>query len=435
MEPEVLARFERGDARFEERGRVIRHLMSGCESCSDRLRPSATAPRQPEAGPSMSRILSQLAETRIRLDAERTAAEEAWKELQKHPAPRQWTLLRNSTRFDSLAFADRLLDSGFAVVLDDPHRTLELSQMALLVAERLDSSRYSRGAIDDLQGRSWSRIANAQRATSDLAAAEASLAKAGAKLQTGSGEPLAEAEFWYFTSALRRAQRRLDEALVAIRRSRRIYRMLRDRHLEGRSLLSQAIVHDLQGDLEKCIDCTRRALAQIDAERDPKLAFAGRHSFAWYLMCAGAADEALDQLEQLRPTYLANGDRMLLFRMHWLEGRIRRLRREPAESEASLRRALDGFSASGIPYEAASVGLDLAVLLAECGRTQELKPLAAELVAVFQGLGVAREACAALIVFETAARAEAVTLGFLAQLNDYLGRVRSQPGLVFTPTA
>ena len=70
---------------------------------------------------------------------------------------------------------------------------------------------------------------------------------------------------------------------------------------------------------------------------------------------------------------------------------------------------------------------------AEAGRTHELKALAAELVEVFQKLGVAREACAALLMFEAAARAEAVTLAFLAQLNDYLGRVRSQPGLVFSP--
>ena len=126
---------------------------------------------------------------------------------------------------------------------------------------------------------------------------------------------------------------------------------------------------------------------------------------------------------------------MLLFRMHWLEGRIRRLRREPAAAEASLRRALEGFVSAEIPYEAATVGLDLAILFAECGRTQELKPLAAELVEVFQRLGVAREACAALIVFESAARAEAVTLGLLTQLHDYLGRVRSQPGLVFSPSS
>ena len=56
----------------------------------------------------------------------------------------------------------------------------------------------------------------------------------------GSGEPLEEAEHLYFTASVYRAERRLDEALRAILRSRRIYRMVGDRHLEGRALMCEA---------------------------------------------------------------------------------------------------------------------------------------------------------------------------------------------------
>jgi len=187
----LLGRFERGEAAPVERGLVLRHLLKGCASCSDRLRPVATAPKPAEIDSSLSRILSRVTETEVRLENERASADEAWKELCKHPAPRQWTLLKNSSRFDSLAFADRLLEAGFATIMDDPHRALELSQMALLVAERLDARQYSRGALEDLQGRAWARIGNAQRATSDLNAAETSLARAAARLESGTGEPLA----------------------------------------------------------------------------------------------------------------------------------------------------------------------------------------------------------------------------------------------------
>ena len=433
FDPAALARFERGDAPPDERRDVLTHLLAGCASCSTRLRPDRSAAKPADPGASMNRLLSRVAEFEHRLDAERSTADELWKEFQKHPSPRQWTLLKNSTRFDSLAFADRLLDAGFDAIYDDPHRALDLNRMALLVAERLDASQYGRGAGSDLKGRVWARIANAHRATSDLAAAESALATASDLLQAGSGEPLAEAEFLYFTASLRRAQRRLEEAKVAVRQSRRIYRLVRDPHLEGRSLLCQAAIHELEGDIARCLDCSRKALNQIDGGRDPKLAFAARHNFIWNLMCAGAVDEAQRELDYVRPLYRERGDRMFLLRLYWLEGRIHRLRNQPAAAEASFRRALDGFVEVEIPYEAATVGLDLAVLLAESGRVQELKPLAVELVAVFQNLGVAREACAALLMFESAARAEAVTLGFLSQLSEYLGRARSQPGLVFSP--
>jgi len=433
LEGDVLSRFERGEAPPSERSRVLTHLLSGCGSCSDRLRPAASVRKFADPAPSIHRILSRVAEIELRLDAENATADELWRDFQKHPSPRQWTLLNNSARFNSLAFAERLLEAGLDAIYDDPHRALELNQMALVVAVRLDAHQYGRGAAEDLRGRIWARIANSHRASSNLPAADSALATAAELLQAGSGEPLAEAELWYFTASIRRAQRRLDEAMVAIRRSRRIYRLLRDQHLEGRSLLNQAMIHEIQGDLDSAVVCTRKALAQIDPKRDPKLCFAARHAFVWNLMCAGAAEEAQRELDALKPTYLENGDRMVILRMHWLEGRIRRLRGDRATAEASLRQALDGFISAEIPYEAATVALDLSVLFAESGRTHELKPLAAELVEVFQRLGVAREACAALLMFEAAARAEAVTLGFLSQLNDYLGRVRSQPGLVFSP--
>ena len=81
------------------------------------------------------------------------------------------------------------------------------------------------------------------------------------------------------------------------------------------------------------------------------------------------------------------------------------------------------------------MALDLAVLLAEQGRIRELKLLAAELVTVFRSLGVAREAFAALTIFERFAQAEAVTLSLLARLSHYFARVRSQPDLRFDPNS
>ena len=148
-------------------------------------------------------------------------------------------------------------------------------------------------------------------------------------------------------------------------------------------------------------------------------------------MSAGRGDEALRELEFMRPLYFETGDRMNILRLKWMEGRIYRLQGEALAAESSLREAHAGFVDAKIPYEAATVALDLAVFLAEKGRIHELKHLAADLVAVFRRLGVAREACAALMIFESVAQAEAVTVSLITRLSDYLQRVRAHPELRF----
>ena len=381
----------------------------------------------------MSRILANVANFERRLNAERAKAAEQWEGFTRHPPQRQWTILKNSARFNTWPFCEKLLQAGWDALYDDPHRALEWNRMALLIADRIPAGAYGRRSEFDFRGRAWDRIANSLRATSDLAGAETALVTAERLLEEGSGEPLGEAEHLYFKASLRRAQRRFQEALTAIRKSRRIYRTIQDPHLEGRSLLCHAAIHDISGEPLKACELARQAVAQIDPQRDPRLALAARHNVIWYLMSAGLADEARLELEELRPLYFENGDRMNLLRLKWMEGRIFRLRGDLAGAESRMRVAQAGFVEAEIPYEAAMVALDIAVLLAENGRTHEIKSLASELVTVFRRLGVAREACAALMVFEGAAKAEIVTLTLLSKLGDYLERLRAQPDLRFEP--
>lgn len=434
LDSALLARFADGETSSAERRKVLKHLLSGCESCR-----AAVAPRirlLPENRPSefsISRVLANVADIERQMNQERTLAAEQFRDFLRHPAARQWTLLRNSARYDSWSFCELVLDAGFEEIFDDPHRSLDLCQMGVAIAERLPAKAYGERSLADLRARAWGRTANSLRATSDLAAAEQALATAARYLKMGSGEPLEEAEHLYFTASLRRAERRLDEALRAVHRSRRIYRMVGDRHLEGRTLMCEGTIHDLRGNLAESVACCRLARQQVDPARNRRLAIAAHHNLVWQLMCAGLAEEAMAELESLRPKYHEFEDRMLLLKLRWMEARLAKDLGRPLESEQAFREAHDGFVEARIPYEAASVALDLAVLLAEQGRGRELKLLAAELIAVFRHLGVAREAFAALTILERSAQADAVTVGLLAQLSRYFAQARLQPELRFDP--
>ncbi len=436
FDDELLARFADGETSPAERRRVLKHLVSGCPTCRATLAPKIRliGDNRPSDF-SISRVLANVAEVEHQMNQERALATEQFREFLRHPPARQWTLLRNSSRYDSWSFCELVLDAGVEVIFDDPHRALDLCRMGVAISERLAAASYGERLVEDMQARAWGRTANALRATSDLAGAEQALAVAAKHLKKGSGEPLEEAEHLYYTASLLRAQRRLDEALRTIHRSRRIYRMIGDRHLEGRAIMCESTIQDLRGNVEQSIALCRQAMAQIDATRNRRLAFAVQHNLVWQLMVTGRSEEALRELEAIRPTYFELGDQMLLLRLRWMEARLAKDLRRPEESERAFREAHDGFVAARIPYEAASVALDLAVLLAEQGRRQELKLLAAELIAVFRSLGVAREAFAALSIFERFAQEDAVTLSLLARLSQYFAQVRHQPDLRFDPNA
>ncbi|HEV7519261.1 MAG TPA: hypothetical protein VGR07_23475, partial [Thermoanaerobaculia bacterium] len=76
---------------------------------------------------------------------------------------------------------------------------------------------------------------------------------------------------------------------------------------------------------------------------------------------------------------------------------------------------------------AALVSLDLAVLYANEGRTQELKRLAAELMPIFESRDVHREAIAALVMFQHAAEEERLTAQLAENLAASLRRERRIP--------
>jgi hypothetical protein len=108
----------------------------------------------------------------------------------------------------------------------------------------------------------------------------------------------------------------------------------------------------------------------------------------------------------------------------WLEGRIARGLGEPAEAARCFERVRDAYLDSGLGLDAALVSLDLADLYLETGRTAEVKQLARAVEPVFRCQDVNREATAALLLFQRAARAERLTAAFVTRLRGFLDRTR-----------
>lgn len=80
------------------------------------------------------------------------------------------------------------------------------------------------------------------------------------------------------------------------------------------------------------------------------------------------------------------------------------------------------FLQHGVLYSVALVSLDLALLFSRQGRIEDLKRLAAELLAVFSAQEVHREATAALVLFQRACEEERINAELICRLAALLQR-------------
>ena len=82
-----------------------------------------------------------------------------------------------------------------------------------------------------------------------------------------------------------------------------------------------------------------------------------------------------------------------------------------------------------MPFDAALVGLDLAVNLIDLRRSAEARALiAGELIPTFRSVGVAREGIASLVLLERATEAAALDAALLKGVLRDLERAGQQPG-------
>jgi hypothetical protein len=147
----------------------------------------------------------------------------------------------------------------------------------------------------------------------------------------------------------------------------------------------------------------------------------------------GRYREASRRLAEQAPLYVRFGDPATLTLRGWLEGKIARGLGRPEEAERHLVSARNASLSQNLGYDAALVTLDLASLYQEQGRPAAVKPLATAMGRIFESREVHREAAAALILFQRAAREQRLTAAFLTELRAYLERARGDAGCRFAP--
>jgi len=146
---------------------------------------------------------------------------------------------------------------------------------------------------------------------------------------------------------------------------------------------------------------------------------------------AGRFREAADLLEVDAELYARFPEPWTQLRRSWLQGKIAAGVGDVPAAERLFTETRDGFVRQGIGYDAAMVSLDLALLYLREGRTGEVRRVAEEMVPVFSAQDVHREATAALLLFQEAARREEVTAGLVREVAGFLKAARGDAEVRF----
>jgi len=362
-------------------------------------------------GAAFDRVAARMGEHLDRVLRETREASVLFEELLLQPRERRFEQVRSEPRLWLLKLCGRLQAASRMAWGDDPAAAVEMAELAVEVAERLDPERYGEPLVGDTRALAWAYLGNARRITSDLDGAEEALAHAERLYRLFEADLLTEAEILVFQASLRNTRGRFAEATALLEGAIWLYREAGDLHQEGRTLILKGMVLGDGGDFEGAVAGLAEGLQLIEAAAEPRLTLAAHHNLAWYLCDHGKPGEAAEALQRNRPLYLELGSRMDLVRLRWLEGRIALGLGRPAEAVQALSLARDAFLEQEIGFDAAMVSLDLAMAHARQGDMEGVKRIASEIIPVFQACRVQTEGLASLLLLRSvsqSAQAEAV---------------------------
>lgn len=344
--------------------------------------------------------------------------------LDERPVQEQAELIEEEESLHTWGLSQLLLRRSLAAARQDPGVAFDLADLAVRLTAHLGPA-YDPQWVLGLRARALAVRANARRVLAELRGAEADFRKARACLSRSAMEgSRIEAEILDLESSLLRDQRRFGQAEAKADLALDLYRKNEDAHGVGKMFLQKAKILEDSNDLSGAIELLQRPQDWIDPKREPQLHATARYNLLCCLSDAGRFEEAERLLPEVRELFRASSQPLDRVRLRWEEGSLDFERGRLDEAEAAFREVEQQFLDLKMDYNAALVALDLAVLLSEQGRTQELKTLAVDLLAAFEAREIHRESLAVVILFQRACEEERMTAELARQLASLLRKGR-----------
>lgn len=338
------------------------------------------------------------------------------------PGERERRVRSARTRFRSRALAELLVEASHQTARHDPAEAVALAALVPAVLARL-SCPAGRAAAPALNVLALAKRANALRVGGDLPAADRVFAEVRERLAaTVLDDPALHAEVCSLEASLRCDQRRLGEAEHLLDRAILLARLGHDERALAEVLIKRADLHGERQDHAAAGECLREALSLLGESGDRHLLACALGTLATIECDRGAFAAAEELLGRYRGVLIGDGGVWSTVRVLALEGRIAHGLGRHAEAEDRFLAAQQACLDHEMEHDAATLGLELAVLYAEQGRMSEVKEIARRIQPAFASREVHREATAALVLFQQAVAAERVTVEAIRSLRDAVCR-------------
>lgn len=419
--------FVRGELGRAEAKRLMRHLLGGCDQCEITFRPwlefAGEAMPSPEFDLDVYDSAIDRAFAKVVRAHERREAKTAERVAFEHEM--------GIGGFRGPALVNEFLRRSFEVRFADRWEMWRLACMARLVADHLDPNYLGAAAVADAQVRAWAEFGNACRLIDDLDEAHESLARAENLLQSGTGDRVLLARVADLRASLAADSRQFQEAVALLGGVFEIYRSLGDLHLAGRALASKGLYLQYAGQPIEARRVLLESLDLLDASRDAQLVVSTRQCLLRAHVEAGEYHEAARLLLRSGLAKDLASEPLNLVRLRWLEGQILAGLGKRSRAESCFLGVRQEFLKRELRYEAGLVGLDLAAVWLDLGRTNESAELAREILGTFRELGVEPEAVRALEFLERACTRAIATSLIVRHVSRFLQRLEHQPELRF----
>jgi tetratricopeptide (TPR) repeat protein len=231
LDPALLTELGRGRLSRRRSRRVVRHLLSDCVTCRQAVTETLSY------GEAFARSWQEVERREAELALERAAAPVLLRELLAQAPERQWERVAQDARLQTWSLCERLLDLSRDWGLQIPGRALELAQLGVDVAMRLNPAIYGESRVNDLFARAWVMVGNAQRISCNFQEAEKSFAQAEGLLKQGTGDPLEKAHLLLHKASLLGNQQQFAEAFRLLDRVTAIARRFGDPQLRRCALI------------------------------------------------------------------------------------------------------------------------------------------------------------------------------------------------------
>jgi tetratricopeptide (TPR) repeat protein len=238
-------RFLRARLSREDNQNVVRRLLAGTPRRSQPDRRNfgadeAAAPydeRYDEAFRKTERCLASASE---RIQRERQLAATQWATLEGHPPTRRLVMVRNDARLHHWGLFDRLLAKSREAAESDgaaAAAAVDLAELALAVAERLDPEVYGEERVCDFKTEALAVLGDARRLAGDFAGARLAFSQARIHLEMGTGDLLEEAGLLGGLVKLLCDLGEYEKAGRSLQRAGALYHRMGDHHLDGMALV------------------------------------------------------------------------------------------------------------------------------------------------------------------------------------------------------